>query len=88
MIDGRPITLWCPATGNPVPIIRWYRNGRLIDLDAILANNYRVLDNGQGLEINRAGRVDDGVWTCEAENAAGTNQLEIDLDVWGRIFVV
>lgn len=82
VIYGRPITVWCPATGNPPPKIRWYRNGNEITEDEIRSNKYRILDHGHGLEISAAVSVDNGVWTCEATNAAGSNHLEIDLDVW------
>uniref|UniRef100_A0A915CW05 Ig-like domain-containing protein n=1 Tax=Ditylenchus dipsaci TaxID=166011 RepID=A0A915CW05_9BILA len=46
--------------------------------------NYRILDQGQGIEITKAAGEDDGIWTCEAENAAGSSQLEIPLDVWAE----
>ncbi|KAI1722964.1 immunoglobulin i-set domain-containing protein [Ditylenchus destructor] len=81
IILGHPITLWCPASGNPLPKIRWYRNGIEIDQRSN-HQNYRILDQGQGIEISKSVDEDDGIWTCEAENAAGTSQLEIPLDVW------
>lgn len=82
VIYGRPISIWCPTTGNPTPTIRWYLNGNQIKQ----SNKYQILDQGQGLEISSALTIDDGVWTCEASNAAGTSHLEIDLDVWCMYF--
>lgn len=83
MILGRPITLWCPATGNPHPTIKWYRNSDKINITRDL--NYRILDQGQGIELSKATLLDDAIWTCEVENAAGTTHLDINLDVWGLL---
>ncbi len=47
-----------------------------------------VKDGGQTLEITEADSDDGGVWTCEAENPAGTNQLAIPLEVWSMVIFV
>lgn len=37
----------------------------------------------QSVEILSAKSEDAGKWTCIAENDAGSNELDIILDVWG-----
>lgn len=59
-----PVTLYCSATGQPVPRITWYKDGAVIP-DApikIGTNNYLIK------EITLADR---GNYHCLAENSAG-----------------
>lgn len=80
---GHATTLWCPASGYPPPTVRWYKgNGEeVVDVPGKI----RLLDRGQGLEINEAGIEDIGTWTCKAENPAGSAEKTIKLDVFGRL---
>uniref|UniRef100_A0A183BU16 Hemicentin-1 n=1 Tax=Globodera pallida TaxID=36090 RepID=A0A183BU16_GLOPA len=83
VIAGRAITLWCPASGNPLPTVRWFLNG--VDITPQSSSGkgrYRLLDQGQGLEIQPSAPEDAGLWTCQAENRAGTSTADISLDVW------
>ncbi|KAL3123123.1 hypothetical protein niasHT_005056 [Heterodera trifolii] len=84
VIAGRPITLWCSASGNPLPSVRWFLNGLDISqyFSADKGHRHRFLDQGHGLEINPSAPEDVGLWTCQAENRAGTSTADISLDVW------
>ncbi|KAL3079001.1 hypothetical protein niasHS_014783 [Heterodera schachtii] len=84
VIAGRPITLWCSASGNPLPSVRWFLNGLDISqhFPADKGHRHHFLDQGHGLEINPSAPEDVGLWTCQAENRAGTSTADISLDVW------
>ena len=72
---------------TPQPNIHWLRNGtNLESFTSKQHTDYRLLDQGQGLEITRASAADRALWSCMAENEAGSAQLDIQLDVWGKFF--
>ena len=74
-------------SGTPQPNIHWLRNGtNLESFTSKQHTDYRLLDQGQGLEITRASAADRALWSCMAENEAGSAQLDIQLDVWGKFF--
>ena len=50
----------------------------------LILGKIRLLDRGQGLEINAAGIEDIGTWTCRAENSAGVAERAIKLNVFGN----
>ncbi|KAM3729101.1 Hemicentin-2 [Dirofilaria immitis] len=80
VIVGRPITLWCKVSGYPLPTIRWMKDGYLVPVNE--KSGIRLIDGGQGLEILEAKREHAGIWICEASNAAGKTDHELNLDVW------
>jgi hypothetical protein len=67
-----------------MPTVRWSLNRVDISQPDFANGRYRLLDQGQGLEIRQASPDDVGIWTCQAENAAGTSTADISLDVWGE----
>ncbi|VDM97179.1 unnamed protein product, partial [Onchocerca ochengi] len=80
VIVGRPITLWCLVSGYPSPTIRWMKDGHLVPIND--KSGIRLIESGQGLEILEAKREHAGIWICEASNAAGKTDYELNLDVW------
>lgn len=71
------------CSGNPLPTVKWFLNGMEVDKLGASGGRYRLLDQGQGLEIQPSSLEDIGLWTCEAHNSAGTSTADISLDVWG-----
>ena len=71
-------------SGNPPPTIRWFLNGVDIAQNKNFRKRYRLLDQGHGLELQPTTQDDIGLWTCQAENAAGSSVANISLDVWGK----
>lgn len=71
-------------SGNPPPTIRWFLNGVDIAKNKNFRKRYRLLDQGHGLELQPTTQDDIGLWTCQAENAAGSSVANISLDVWGE----
>ncbi|VDK53323.1 unnamed protein product [Anisakis simplex] len=46
---GRPITIWCIASGHPFPIIKWLKDGKVENGNTDDA--VRILENGQGSSV-------------------------------------
>ncbi|KAL3869555.1 hypothetical protein ACJMK2_042223 [Sinanodonta woodiana] len=63
--EGTTISFQCMADGDPTPVIRWMKDGRL------LPNNgrFQIYDDGQTLRISQTERADQGRYTCRAESA-------------------
>lgn len=78
---GEPLQLECKVTGTAPLKISWYKN------DAILSDggNLRMtFDNSVAvLEIVKSSFVDNGVYTCEVQNDAGTKSCSTTLTVKG-----
>ncbi|GIY01936.1 hypothetical protein CDAR_81432 [Caerostris darwini] len=70
------ITFHCEVYGNPVPILRWYKNG-----DIIVHSEYFQIVNGKNLKILGAVKSDSGIYQCFATNSAGAIQASTELRV-------
>ncbi|XP_052767076.1 inactive tyrosine-protein kinase 7-like isoform X2 [Mya arenaria] len=65
---GADLQLRCEITGNPEPSYYWYQNQfRVFNKD-----NVKIIDKGTRLRINNVTASDNGVYSCRAENLAGT----------------
>ncbi len=82
VIINDTITLFCPATGIPIPDIVWY-----INEDPITLNTSRltILDSGYKLEIRQSNMDDTGRYSCRAKNIAGDSEKYFDLSVLGNV---
>ncbi|GFT51976.1 neogenin [Nephila pilipes] len=70
------ITFTCDVYGNPVPILRWYKNS-----DIIVHSDYFQIVNGKSLRILGAVKSDSGIYQCFATNSAGSIQSSAELEV-------
>lgn len=77
VIEYNRTRLDCPFFGSPVPVLRWFKNGRTSKLDG---GNYRVYENGS-LEITNTRKDDQGVYTCVATNTLGKAENQVTLEV-------
>ena len=67
-LTGVPQTFTCSVSGNPMPTLKWYFNGVMIEGD-----DQRVIDmDGQRLTISSPVEEDSGMYQCFAENESGT----------------
>ncbi|XP_062870774.1 protein turtle homolog A [Trichomycterus rosablanca] len=67
---GKPVTLKCVARGNPLPTIKWYKDG----VQIIQSNGVTVV-NGS-LIFKSASRSTAGQYQCRASNSEG-NEIHI-----------
>lgn len=67
--EGTPHTLTCTATGQPLPLITWSHGGVILSTQGSLSIQPSVH------------RSDSGVYTCTATNTAGSDSVDITLDV-------
>uniref|UniRef100_A0A0N5AL87 Peroxidasin homolog n=1 Tax=Syphacia muris TaxID=451379 RepID=A0A0N5AL87_9BILA len=69
--ENSTLTLYCTASGSPVPKISWFREGTLI----------RAF-NQQTLIIEKANASHTGSYTCEAINEAGKTSSSFEVEVF------
>ncbi|KJH48745.1 immunoglobulin I-set domain protein [Dictyocaulus viviparus] len=81
---GHSVILWCAVNGHPFPTIAWRKDG----IDVKASETIRIQNRGQMLEIVDTKKEHAGTWVCTAENDAGARELEIQLDVWGKVIRV
>ncbi|KAI1891477.1 hypothetical protein AGOR_G00144220 [Albula goreensis] len=78
ILASYPIQLKCKASGNPLPAITWYKDGRPLTSAA----GVTLLNRGQVLEIDSAQISDAGLYKCVAVSMAGTAELSYHLQVY------
>ena len=61
-IEGSPVNISCTTTGKPDPEVSWIRNGQTKSSGRSTAY----------LNFDQIKRTDDGLYTCTANNSAGT----------------
>ncbi|XP_012862831.2 hemicentin-2 [Echinops telfairi] len=71
------VSLQCPALGNPMPTISWFRNG----LPLSPSSRLQVLEDGQVLQVSTAEAPDATSYMCVAENQAGSTEKLFTLRV-------
>lgn len=80
-IAGNPLTITCPASGIPPPVITWYKDGSKVDFSK--DKNIQLDKDGQELTLKVTGVKDTGTYSCEALNEAGVAKLDFDVFVEG-----
>lgn len=78
---GLPLRLDCKVTGTPPLKISWYKNDNAVTQ----SNNMTMTFDGTTavVEILSTSCEDDGVYTCEVQNDAGTKSCSTNLLVKG-----
>ncbi|XP_078377520.1 tyrosine-protein kinase receptor Tie-1-like [Oculina patagonica] len=69
--EGSTVNISCTASGTPDPDVQWNRNGK-------------VKSSGKKtafMAFNNISRADDGLYTCRANNSAGTDEHHVTLVV-------
>ncbi|PVD21525.1 hypothetical protein C0Q70_17323 [Pomacea canaliculata] len=78
IINGT-VSIHCPASGVPPPIILWYKDGE--ELNVSYSDVVSVEASGTELVIRQAGVEDTGLYTCLAANPAGEVAENFQLNV-------
>lgn len=82
VIEGESVTLECQISGQPTPIIMWFREDYKIESSIDFQITY---ENGFArLVIREAFAEDSGRFTCTATNEAGTVSTSCYLLVQGQ----
>lgn len=84
--QNKTVLLNCPVDGVPTPSILWLKD-RVPLLD-FPYRDLRVLNEDTTLEVSNAQVDDAGNYTCRALNQAGTDEVVIELDVFGEWIIV
>ncbi|KAL9916311.1 roundabout guidance receptor 1 isoform 4-T5 [Glossina fuscipes fuscipes] len=73
---GSDATLPCRASGNPIPRVKWYRDGTPLHS----GNRYTIVQGGS-LKINDLQLSDSGLYTCTASSESGETSWSATLTV-------
>ena len=80
---GSSVEFPCHAKGQPLPKIKWKKDGILMSSES---DHHRVSSNGDLYMFNIL-PADDGLYECIAENDIGTASVAVRLNVVsGKIF--
>ena len=77
--NGKSVTIICSVQGKPLPLIRWFKEGKAIKVDGV-----KYHTQGDELYIKSATVEDGGTYGCVAENMAGRNTASFNLIVGGK----
>ncbi|XP_068191421.1 netrin receptor DCC [Antennarius striatus] len=72
--ESTDIELECAVTGNPLPTVRWMKNG-----EEVIPSDYFQIVDGSNLQILGLVKSDEGFYQCVAENSAGSSQAMAQL---------
>jgi uncharacterized protein YodC (DUF2158 family) len=74
VLEGNAFSMYCNATGNPIPQYQWFHDDVMIregQTYSIAVSDYNAHD---------------GLYTCKAYNSAGYLQKSIDVDVKCKLY--
>lgn len=75
VVRGSSVVLPCEAQGNPLPLVSWMKDGEPLFPQS--------LEQGSGLQLERAGAGDSGTYSCVAVSEAGEARRHFQLTVMG-----
>uniref|UniRef100_A0A8C3F8R5 Obscurin, cytoskeletal calmodulin and titin-interacting RhoGEF n=1 Tax=Chrysemys picta bellii TaxID=8478 RepID=A0A8C3F8R5_CHRPI len=78
--DGYPVSFDCVVVGKPLPTVRWFKDGKVIEED----DHYMINEDQEGchqLIITAVVPTDMGVYRCLAENNMGVSSSKAELRV-------
>uniref|UniRef100_A0A8C5X6K5 Hemicentin-1 n=1 Tax=Malurus cyaneus samueli TaxID=2593467 RepID=A0A8C5X6K5_9PASS len=71
------VSLFCEVTGNPFPVISWYKD----DIQVVESSALQIVHNGKILKLLKAATEDAGQYSCKAINIAGSSEKLFNLHV-------
>ncbi|XP_067398294.1 hemicentin-2 [Emydura macquarii macquarii] len=79
VMDGQSVSLSCECSGIPFPTLTWEKDGKPLPLER--GRPARISAGGRLLYIGKVQTTDEGSYTCECSNAAGSSRREHRLKV-------
>jgi len=92
--EGNTASFTCQATGEPIPVIRWYYKGTIVDSTntakyQITSSSVNATTTGNTLVIKNVRSSDVGIYTCNAVNAISSSDISSGvLTVNGELFLL
>ncbi|XP_010130628.1 PREDICTED: hemicentin-1, partial [Buceros rhinoceros silvestris] len=77
VVVHHPVSLFCEVSGNPFPIISWYKD----DVQVVESSTLQILHNGKILKLLKPATDDAGQYSCKAVNVAGSSEKLFNLDI-------
>ncbi|MED6274712.1 Hemicentin-1, partial [Characodon lateralis] len=77
VLINTPLEMECHATGTPVPVITWYKDGKRISS----GEGLRISASGRRLIVSRAQISDTARFQCLATNEAGDHERNFNVTV-------
>ncbi|XP_009996158.1 PREDICTED: hemicentin-1 [Chaetura pelagica] len=77
VVVHHPVSLFCEVSGNPFPVISWYKE----DIQVVESSTLQILHNGKILKLLKAATDDAGQYSCKTINVAGSSEKLFNLDV-------
>ncbi|NXK97014.1 HMCN1 protein, partial [Formicarius rufipectus] len=77
VVVDHPVSLFCEVTGNPFPVISWYKE----DIQVVESSAVQISHNGKILKLLKAVPEDAGQYSCKAINVAGSSEKLFNLDI-------
>lgn len=81
--EGESISLQCAVSGEPVPTVKFYKDGKEVKED----RTHKIVEESEGvrkLVIQKVTATDIGQYKCEAINTAGKATSEASLNLKGK----
>lgn len=84
-VEGNPIVLECKINGEPLPDVKWYKDGELLlPSDRVKIETYP--DGTARLYIDKCHPGDEGIYRILAENPSGTANMKANVTVKSKHF--
>ncbi|XP_025019182.1 hemicentin-1 [Python bivittatus] len=74
---NQPIGLFCEVSGDPFPVITWYKD----DMQVLESSTLQILNSGKLLKLLKVATDDAGQYSCKATNIAGSSEKFFTIDV-------
>ncbi|EMP34679.1 Hemicentin-2 [Chelonia mydas] len=79
VMEGQSVSLSCECSGIPFPTLTWEKDGTPLAMEP--GRPERISAGGRLLYIGKVQTADEGTYTCECSNAAGSSRREHRLEV-------